>query len=232
MEYSFDEEQKLILNLTDFLKEVTAETTGIEIVLREVSPLFFLEKNALKSRVAVNREKICEPSSTTCEKILAFGVMKNSELLDIFKVKLIIHDINDHAPKFPIHRLVLNLTEDHDFLILLPVATDLDGPQYNIHNYTLTGSDQFSLTIPTPLHPNDKPQMILNYPLDREEQDFYRLVLTAFDQGQPPKSSSVNIGMKININNIGTVIGFLKIFQTLYFLHFIFTRNNFSRYSR
>ena len=197
LEYTVEEEQKLTLDLSD---EVINESPDVEIVLRESSLLFYMEDNTLKSHVAINREKVCQPLVEVCEVVLDLWIKKNSELFDILKLKLTVHDVNDHPPKFQQHRLVLNLTEDHDPLsaIELPAASDLDGPLFNILRYTLTGSPQFSL-FEEPSEPQEelanKPKMVLNSPLDREAKDFHRLVLTAVDKGDPPKSSSINIGL-------------------------------------
>jgi len=80
---------------------------------------------------------------------------------------------------------------------LLPSATDLDSPRYGVQRYQLLNAQkQFSLRVTNKLDGFLDVRLVLRRRLDRETTDLYRLILAAFDGGQPalhwPSSMSHN----------------------------------------
>ncbi|XP_042319259.1 protocadherin gamma-A6-like isoform X8 [Sceloporus undulatus] len=139
----------------------------------------------------IDREKICGEVEKC---MLKLQVLVESKL-KIYGVEVEIMDINDNAPQFQTKEWKIEIPEtarptDHFFL---PRAHDPDLGIYSIQSYQLTGSNHFSLDIQRGENGVRLAELVLDEPLDREEQPIYDLILTATDGGDPVKSATVEV---------------------------------------
>jgi len=167
--------------------------------------LFMLDNRSGDIRTArrVDREQLCPsdlptPSSTaSCSLELDVTVLP-LEFYRILKVRIIVEDINDHAPSFPQPRVSLEIKESSPTgtRVPLPAAEDPDVDEFSVQRYELTTSSSvFRLAV------SDTPDgggvrdvwLTLGRRLDREQQQTYSLTITAYDGGTPPKTGSLHI---------------------------------------
>jgi hypothetical protein len=81
---------------------------------------------------------------------------------------------------------------------LLPSATDPDSPAFGVRNYNIAPqTNKFGLRVTEKLDGFLDVRLLLRERLDRETTDEYRLTLTAFDGGQPPRTASINVTIRV-----------------------------------
>uniref|UniRef100_A0A672TG53 Cadherin domain-containing protein n=1 Tax=Sinocyclocheilus grahami TaxID=75366 RepID=A0A672TG53_SINGR len=119
----------------------------------------------------------------------------------LYRLEIIILDINDNAPFFLDSNYFLNVTEDANLgeIFPLPIAKDSDVGSNSLKEYKLSSNEYFSLDIHS--DQSVSAELVLNKALDREKQATIKLVLTGVDGGKPPKSGTVNIIITIMDNN-------------------------------
>uniref|UniRef100_A0A8B9SLB6 Cadherin domain-containing protein n=1 Tax=Anas platyrhynchos TaxID=8839 RepID=A0A8B9SLB6_ANAPL len=76
-------------------------------------------------------------------------------------------------------------------------AQDPDVGTNAVGSYRLSPNSHFSLDVKQLQDGKLFPELVLERALDREEQAFHRLVLTAEDGGSPPKSSKMHITIQV-----------------------------------
>ncbi|CAH6777960.1 Pcdhb18 [Phodopus roborovskii] len=149
----------------------------------------------------LDREKLCG-STEPC--ILYFQILMDNPF-QIYRAELRIVDINDHSPSFQDKEMILKILENTAVgtAFRLERALDSDGGRNGIQNYTISPNSVFHIAI----HGNDEgmiyPELVLDKPLDWEEEQEFSLTLTAFDGGTPPRSGTATIQilvMDINDN--------------------------------
>nr|XP_036281189.1 protocadherin gamma-B5 isoform X17 [Pipistrellus kuhlii] len=84
---------------------------------------------------------------------------------------------------------------------ILEVAKDGDIGLNSLLNYKLSLSPSFSLTNKEKPDGSKYPELILEKPLDREQQNYHRLVLTALDGGDPPLSGTIELQIQVTDAN-------------------------------
>ncbi|XP_063304026.1 protocadherin gamma-C5-like isoform X28 [Pelobates fuscus] len=168
--------------------------------------LVFVEKNtylnlnkgsgALSVNERIDRESLCE-SILRCILHLKIAT-ENPE--EIYNLEIEILDINDNSPTFLINNRIFEITE----LVTIPgvrfpleIAQDLDVGVNDIKQYTLNPNPYFSLSVKNRIDGTLVPQLILEKILDREEKRDHKLVLTAIDGGEPVRSGSCQITIKV-----------------------------------
>ena len=123
----------------------------------------------------------------------------------IIKVSLEIIDINDNPPRFgDSHHAFISILESASIgsTFLLPSATDPDSPVYGVQHYDLNSLWQnFELKITPKLDGFLDVRLLLKEKLDREMREEYVLKLIAYDGGQPPKSDSINVTVRVLDSN-------------------------------
>nr|XP_008107256.2 PREDICTED: protocadherin gamma-A1-like [Anolis carolinensis] len=139
----------------------------------------------------IDREKICGEIEKC---MLKFQVLMESKL-KLYSVEVEITDINDNAPQFRTKDWKMKLNEITTLTerFLLPKAQDPDLGINSIQSYELTGSNHFSLEVQRGENGARQAELVLEKPLDREEQSAYDLILTATDGGDPVKSGTLQI---------------------------------------
>ncbi|XP_013367602.1 PREDICTED: protocadherin gamma-B4 isoform X12 [Chinchilla lanigera] len=147
----------------------------------------------------LDREQICgkRPACT-----LEFEAVAEDPL-NFYHVSVEIEDVNDHTPKFSHISFELQISESAQpgTRFILGAAHDADIGTNALQNYRLSLNDHFSLTNKEKSDGSKYPEMILKTPLDREKQNFYDLILTAIDFGEPPLSSTAQIHVLVTDAN-------------------------------
>ncbi|KAI5626827.1 protocadherin Fat 4, partial [Silurus asotus] len=109
-------------------------------------------------------------------------------------VNVFILDQNDNAP------VILNPVSTNGSAegtsFQLHAARDQDTTTNSVCSYKLSQNTNFEIDIKT--SDGDKiPFLVIRKPLDREQTEDYRLVVTAEDGGNPPKTGTLNIIVKV-----------------------------------
>ncbi|XP_077957355.1 protocadherin gamma-C5 isoform X28 [Gasterosteus aculeatus] len=119
--------------------------------------------------------------------------------LDIHRVVVTILDVNDNAPQFSTSNISLEISEAAapGTKFRLESAHDPDVGTNSLRTYHLAENDFFILKVETKSDGSKFPELLVDKPLDRETQASFRLLLTAVDGGQPVKSGSTLMLIKI-----------------------------------
>uniref|UniRef100_A0A670IM37 Cadherin domain-containing protein n=1 Tax=Podarcis muralis TaxID=64176 RepID=A0A670IM37_PODMU len=146
---------------------------------------------ALSVKEPIDREQICA-LKPTCSLNYEL-VLENP--LELYKMQFKILDVNDNAPIFPLDEYHLNVAE---FLapgarFTLPNAQDPDEGINGVQSYTLSPNQLFRLEMQTRGDGSRYPELVLEKPLDREQQATHRLVVTAKDGGTPQRSGDAQV---------------------------------------
>ncbi|XP_059243375.1 protocadherin gamma-B3-like, partial [Mustela nigripes] len=140
----------------------------------------------------IDREQICGKKSTC---VLEFEMVAEKPL-NFFHISVVIQDINDNPPTFSQNITELEISE----LALtgatfsLESAQDFDVGVNSLQQYYLSPNPHFSLIQKENPDGSRYPELVVNTPLDREEQSCHHLVLTtAVDGGDPARSCTTQV---------------------------------------
>ncbi len=152
-----------------------------------------VDKGTLVVKERIDREELCAQVSP-CS--LHFQIILENPM-ELHRIDVEILDINDHAPVFINKEIHLQISE-----LALPgarysidSANDADEGLNSLQTYKLNPNDHFVLKTLSHTDGTKYVEMILQNLLDREKQEEYNLMLTAFDGGSPQKTGT----LKINI---------------------------------
>nr|DBA30644.1 TPA: hypothetical protein GDO54_006599 [Pyxicephalus adspersus] len=154
------------------------------------------ENGLLLVNSRLDRENLCG-SSLTCTLNLEV-VVQNP--LELFSLEIKILDINDNSPSFSASDHVIKISEaftNPGARYALEIAEDLDIGVNDVAQYILSTSPYFSLSVKNRKDGTLIPQLILEKVLDREEKQEHNLILTAIDGGEPARSGSCHITIKV-----------------------------------
>ncbi|NP_001019270.1 protocadherin 1 alpha 4 precursor [Danio rerio] len=145
----------------------------------------------------IDREELCGVNQKCALNLEALA--QNPHRL--YRLEIVIVDVNDNAPVFPNSTYILSVTENaiEGDRFPLPVAKDLDVGSNALKDYKLSSNEHFSLDV----HSGQRSiyaELILQKALDREKQAVIHLILTAIDGGKPPKSGTLSI--VVNVKDI------------------------------
>ncbi|XP_006891266.1 PREDICTED: protocadherin gamma-A9 [Elephantulus edwardii] len=173
----------------------------VRIVSRGKTQLFALDPRggSLVTAGRVNREELCAQSAPC---VISFKVLVEDRV-QLYGIDVEVTDINDNAPKFQAETLEVKINEiaapgTH---YPLPEASDLDVGANSLQGYQLSPSHHFSLDVQTGDAGTLNPELVLERALDREREAAHHLVLTAFDGGDPRRSSTVRIRVTVMDTN-------------------------------
>ncbi|XP_053575598.1 protocadherin gamma-B5-like [Bombina bombina] len=115
--------------------------------------------------------------------------------VNIFHIKVEIQDINDNPPHFSKDVFDIEISEfaSPGTHFILGNAQDPDLGINSLQSYKLSSNLHFTLGERTSTDGIKYPELVLEKPLDREEQSIYNLILTAYDGGTPVKSGTAQI---------------------------------------
>ncbi|XP_043983706.1 protocadherin gamma-A11-like [Gambusia affinis] len=146
----------------------------------------------------IDRETLCENISPCLMNLKL--VAENP--MEIHYVAIEISDINDNTPSFQENEKKIEISESTQpgRRFQLPTARDPDVAVNTIRVYKLSQNEHFGLQIRD--RGNDKvPHLVLQKPLDREKHNEHKLILTALDGGNPPRSGTLNVTVTVLDSN-------------------------------
>ncbi|XP_077099000.1 protocadherin alpha-8-like isoform X7 [Siphateles boraxobius] len=151
----------------------------------------------------IDREELCG-SNQKCTLNLE-ALAQNPHRL--YRLEIMIMDVNDNTPFFIDSMNVVNVTENANEgdKFPLPNAKDSDVGSNSLKDYKLSSNEYFSLDV----HSGQKSisaELVLQKALDREKQAVIHLILTAVDGGKPPKSGTLSIVVDVMDINDNTPI--------------------------
>ncbi|XP_017268054.1 protocadherin-10 isoform X2 [Kryptolebias marmoratus] len=154
-----------------------------------------LENGVLFVNERIDREELCEQSSS-CSFHLQV-VIENP--LDLYRVEIEILDVNDNSPIFPWTEFNLDISESAVPGSRFPLesAQDLDVGSNSLRTYLLSVNEHFYLDIQTRSDGSKFAELVLQTPLDREQQSAHQMVLTAVDGGAPERSGTAQIDVTV-----------------------------------
>ncbi|XP_072486669.1 protocadherin gamma-B7 isoform X19 [Notamacropus eugenii] len=147
----------------------------------------------------IDREQICRKRQV-CELQLEI-VVENP--LNIFHAVVTIQDINDHEPRFSRNELSLEISESvlPGTRLILESAEDPDVGFNSLQFYQINSNPYFSLRVKDNPDGSKYPEMVVEKPLDRENQNSHHLILTAVDGGDPMRSGTAQIKIRVTDAN-------------------------------
>ena len=123
-------------------------------------------------------------------------------VFQIITVKIEITDVNDNAPMFPVKEVGRFIAESASLRtsISIPPGIYQDSNAYGIKCYDLLPDTQdvFSLKVTHLVDESTHLQLVLLKRLNPDDQDSYQVEVVASDGGNPPKSGSIIINIKVN----------------------------------
>lgn len=182
----------------DFLLDTESLSARRLQVAGEVNQRHFrvdLDSGALLIKNPIDREALCGLSAN-CIVPLEFVT---EGPLEMYRAEVEIVDVNDHAPRFPRQQLDLEIGEAAPPGQRFPLekAQDADVGTNSISSYRLSSNEHFALDVKKRSDGSLVPELLLEKPLDREKQSDYRLVLTAVDGGNPPRSGTAELRVSV-----------------------------------
>ncbi|NWX22817.1 PCDC2 protein, partial [Aegotheles bennettii] len=158
---------------------------------------------ALYVNEPIDREQLCELKSVC---LLNYELVLENPL-ELYRMEFKVLDINDNSPSFTLSEYHINVPE---FLspgarFTLPTAQDLDegtnsDPDVgtnSVQSYQLSPNRHFALDLKGFQSGSKLLELVLQQPLDREQSALQQLVLTAVDGGDPPKSGTAQISVRV-----------------------------------
>ncbi|XP_072486670.1 protocadherin gamma-B5 isoform X20 [Notamacropus eugenii] len=157
------------------------------------------ESGELMIRERIDREQICGKKPLCA---LDFETVAENPL-NFFHITVEIEDINDHSPQFSQDDFDLEISESTlpGARFILLSAQDADVGINSLQKYHLSPNADFSLVNKQNKDGNKYPELVLEKSLDRESQSFHQLFLTAVDGGDPARSSTTQIRIKVTDAN-------------------------------
>ncbi|XP_016161125.1 PREDICTED: protocadherin gamma-A2-like, partial [Ficedula albicollis] len=168
---------------------------GVRVVSEDRTQYFALQGKTghLVTAERIDREQLCrlvEKCVLLCELIVE-GEMQ------VHRIEVEIMDINDNAPSFKEKELRMSETTAPGSRFPLPDAHDLDSGRNSLQSYELSGDEHFSLAVQAGPGGDQRPELVLAKALDREEAAFHELVLRAMDGGDPARTGTARIRVKV-----------------------------------
>ncbi|XP_068133829.1 protocadherin gamma-C5-like isoform X13 [Hyperolius riggenbachi] len=158
------------------------------------SRLFAVDRKdgALTVQERIDRESLCG-SSLSC---LLHGEVVAENPLELFNLEIEVLDVNDNSPRFATAEEVIKITEVFSApgaRFPLEIAEDLDVGVNGVAQYKLNPNPYFSLSVTKRIDGTLIAELVQEKILDREERSEHRLILTATDGGEQPRSGSIQI---------------------------------------
>ncbi|KAL0176519.1 hypothetical protein M9458_028849, partial [Cirrhinus mrigala] len=200
--YSIPEEMKEGSQVGNIAKDLGLDISSLEhrrfrIVSGSKDSFFQVNQNngILYVSKKIDREEICDGNGA-CLLNLKIAV---ENPLEVHYVEVEITDVNDHLPSFPENDLQIKIAENtlKGTRFGLPTARDLDVGLNSVRSYRLAQNDNFEIEVRDGEYGDKSPFLLLQKPLDRENQEKLFLTLTAIDGGNPPKSGTLNITVTV-----------------------------------
>ncbi|XP_029981653.1 protocadherin-17-like isoform X2 [Sphaeramia orbicularis] len=158
------------------------------------------ESGLIFTKQRIDRETLCR-RNPKCQ--LSMEVFANDK--EICMIKIDIQDINDNSPTFLSDHVNIDISENAAAGTRFPltIAHDSDTGENGIKTYQVTRDDYntFSLDLKVRGDGTIYPELVVQRPLDREDQSHHTLLLTAIDGGEYPRSGSMQINVRVTDSN-------------------------------
>ncbi|XP_042667251.1 protocadherin gamma-B5-like [Centrocercus urophasianus] len=147
----------------------------------------------------LDREELCGESASCAVSFEA--VVQNP--LNVFHVEVAIHDVNDNAPRFMRDSIQLEINEftPPGARFAVGIAEDPDVGSNSLQGYELEDNEYFALEVKQSEEGSKFAELVLRRALDREREQSLRLVLTALDGGDPPRSGTAQLLINVTDAN-------------------------------
>uniref|UniRef100_A0A673ARY5 Protocadherin 8 n=1 Tax=Sphaeramia orbicularis TaxID=375764 RepID=A0A673ARY5_9TELE len=149
----------------------------------------------------IDRERICK-HTLLC--LIAFDVVSFSkEQFKLIHVEVEVKDINDNSPEFPRKESSLEISENTAVGTRIPLdfAVDEDVGVNYIQSYQISVNSHFSIDVLSRADGVKYAELVLMKELDRETQATYALELVAMDGGNPSRTGTTRINVKVKDYN-------------------------------
>ncbi len=143
----------------------------------------------------IDRETLCGQSASC---VLPVQIIIEDPL-QFYRVEVDIQDINDNSPIFLSE---INTIEVPELTLTgarfrLEPAQDPDAGTNSLRTYALNKNEHFVMNIKTDKDGTKVPEIVLEKAVDREKQSVHHLILTGIDGGDPARSGTIQISVKI-----------------------------------
>ncbi|XP_074012175.1 protocadherin gamma-B5-like [Numenius arquata] len=147
----------------------------------------------------LDREEMCGESAS-CS--VSFEALVQNPL-NVFHVEVDIQDINDNAPQFQQDDFQLEINEftSPGARFYLGMAEDSDVGSNSLQGYELETNGYFAVEVKERQDGSKFAELVLRRALDRESEASLRLVLTAVDGGDPPRSGTAQLCINVTDAN-------------------------------
>ncbi|NXN85419.1 PCDGD protein, partial [Bombycilla garrulus] len=147
----------------------------------------------------LDREEMCSDSATCSVSFDA--VVRNP--LNIFRVEVAIEDVNDNAPRFLKENIHFEIIESTPpgARFAVGVAEDADVGSNSLQGYELEANGYFAVEVKESPDGSKFAELVLRRALDRESEEGLRLLLTALDGGDPPRTGTAQLWINVTDAN-------------------------------
>ncbi|XP_077122368.1 protocadherin gamma-B1-like isoform X46 [Ranitomeya variabilis] len=202
LHYSIPEELKQGSTIGNIAKDLGLKTKELQLrnvhIFSRGNTQYFninLENGELYVAERIDREVLC---GTKQNCLISFeAVIENP--LHLYTIKVEIEDVNDNPPSFSenIFDTAISELALPGVRLALGLAQDPDIGINSVQDYKINENEYFSLGMKSTKDGIKHLELILEKPLDREQQNMYDLILTAFDGGTPPNTGTALIKIVI-----------------------------------
>lgn len=169
----------------------------------DATKLFRIDRNTGKLYTAqtLDAEALCQ-YNIKCFRTIDVTVQQSNSVFSILEINVIIEDINDNAPTFPVKQFKLEFSENDGKGLRksIPGATDKDIKYQNSQiSYELKKDENepFLLDVSRNLDGTSELKIELQERLDREIKETYKIQVIAKDGGQPPQQNVLDLHISV-----------------------------------
>jgi len=169
------------------------------------------QSGIVRTAARLDRDTLCtsgSASSTAACQVRLDIVVQPMSHFRIVTVAVDLVDINDNSPQFDVDFVSHDLVESSlpGVALVLSAPVDADAGVNGVQRYRLdyvdgltaaVGKDDFELRATRKLDGSTELKLVVVKRLDREAQDEYRLRVVAVDGGDPPRSGSLDVLIRV-----------------------------------
>ncbi|KAL8194360.1 UNVERIFIED_CONTAM: hypothetical protein K2H54_016248 [Gekko kuhli] len=204
--YSVPEEKKSGFLVANVLKDLKVDVRELSarrahMISEDTKQYFQLDPHSgnvlLKDRI--DRESLCGQKDPC---ILLSEIMLENPL-QVHRMEVEIEDVNDNSPQFSKKEFLFEIPEQVPTNTKFPLETaqDSDKGENAVQNYTLSPNDHFRLDVQSHSDGTNYAELVLQKQLDREENAQLFLILSAIDGGNPKRTGTAQVIVKVLDNN-------------------------------